>query len=290
MYDGTMRSLPFSLVAASFAAALAASAPVHARADALADLVNAYRGAPGACEGRAVAPAAPLAVEPVLAQVWVGPATFLESAIEHAGIRVDRAEAISVTGPADARAALAAMRDKYCTALLNPAYSALGTARRGDTWQIVLAHPLVLPPLPDTDQAGQAILALVNEARARPRTCGTTAFGPAGPLQWNARLAQAALAHSSELAANHYFSHQERDGSQPGDRATRSGYPWARIGENIAAGQRSPAEAVQGWLDSPGHCANIMNPAFTEMGAAYAIDPDNRNRTPYWTQAFGRPR
>jgi uncharacterized protein YkwD len=62
------------------------------------------------------------------------------------------------------------------------------------------------------------------------------------------------------------------------------------VGENIASGQRTVEDAVASWLDSPGHCANIMNPAFTDMGAAYAIDPRNRNRTAYWTQVFGTPR
>jgi uncharacterized protein YkwD len=49
------------------------------------------------------------------------------------------------------------------------------------------------------------------------------------------------------------------------------------------------AQTVADWLDSPGHCANIMNPAFTEMGAAYAVNPGNENRTPYWTQMLARP-
>ena len=74
------------------------------------------------------------------------------------------------------------------------------------------------------------------------------------------------------------------------DRATAAGYRWVRVGENIASGQRTVEDAVASWLDSPGHCANIMNPAFTEMGAAYAINPQSRNRTAYWTQVFGAPR
>jgi uncharacterized protein YkwD len=82
----------------------------------------------------------------------------------------------------------------------------------------------------------------------------------------------------------------EKDGSTPADRATRAGYPWRLVGENIASGNRTPQEAVQAWLDSPGHCANLMNPGFTEMGAAYAIDPHSENQTPYWTQVFARPR
>ena len=60
-----------------------------------------------------------------------------------------------------------------------------------------------------------------------------------------------------------------------------------RCGENIASGQRTVEEAMASWLDSPGHCANIMNPDFREMGAAYAINPQNQNRTAYWTQEFG---
>jgi uncharacterized protein YkwD len=92
------------------------------------------------------------------------------------------------------------------------------------------------------------------------------------------------------MAQKHYFNHKQPDGSLPADRATAAGYRWVRVGENIASGQRSVEEAVASWLDSPGHCANIMNPTFTEMGAAYAINPQNRNRTPYWTQVFGTPR
>jgi uncharacterized protein YkwD len=46
---------------------------------------------------------------------------------------------------------------------------------------------------------------------------------------------------------------------------------------------------VGGWLTSPGHCANIMNRDFTEMGAAYAINPGRERGRVYWTQVFGRP-
>ncbi|HCJ28080.1 MAG TPA: hypothetical protein DHV63_01935, partial [Pseudomonas sp.] len=60
-------------------------------------------------------------------------------------------------------------------------------------------------------------------------------------------------------------------------------------GENIAAGQGSAEQAVSSWLASPGHCQNIMNPGFTEMGAAYATNPRSA-ATIYWTQVFGTPR
>jgi uncharacterized protein YkwD len=276
------------------AAALALPLPAPAApssahpADELADLINAYRAAPGDCGGRPAMPA--LTSEPALSQVRVGSGTFLESALKNLGYRADRAEAISVTGPQDARAAMDVLQQKYCAKLLNPDVSAIGTARSGNEWQIVLAHPLIIPDLPGWEDAGQEILAGVNRARAQARTCGTQAFAPAPPVSWNRQLGLAALGHSSNMAEGHYFSHTEKNGSQPADRATGAGYAWRLVGENIASGNRTPQEAVQAWLDSPGHCANIMNPGFTEMGAAYAINPRNDNRTPYWTQVFARPR
>jgi uncharacterized protein YkwD len=284
MSHTTSPSLPRRLAAGLALAALCAA---PARADELADLINAYRAAPGACNGRPAGPAAPLAPEAALAAVRVGPVTILESALRDAGFEATRAEAISVSGPPDARAALSAIQQSYCATLLSEEFDAIGTARRGKEWQIVLARRLAIPALPDWEQAGQEILALVNATRAQPRTCGAQTYRPAPPLTWNPALGQAALAHSSDMAEHRYFDHQERDGSVAGDRAARAGYRWTRIGENIAAGQRSVEEAVAGWLDSPGHCSNIMNPAFSEMGAAYAINPQNRNRTPYWTQVFG---
>jgi len=269
-------------------AALAAAVP--ARADELANLINAYRAAPGTCAGAVAAPAGPLAVEPALARIRVGPGTFLEAALAGAGYPAAHAEAITVAGPPDARAVMDVIGARYCRTLRAAEFVAVGTARVGNDWQIVLARPIVIPPLPAWPDAGRDILARVNAARARPRTCGTQAFGPAGPLAWNPLLGQAALVHSTDMAQKHYFNHKQPDGSVPADRATRAGYRWTRVGENIASGQRTPEEAVASWLDSPGHCANIMNPTFTEMGAAYAINPQNRNRTAYWTQVFGTPR
>jgi len=269
-------------------AAVTMLAPAPARADELADLVNAYRTAPSDCGGRPAAP--PLVAEAALSQVQVGTGTFLESALKRLGYRADRAEAISLTGPQDAQAAMAVLRQKYCARLLDPGLSAIGTARRGDAWQVVLAHPLVIPELPGWEAAGAQILDGVNRARAQPRSCGTQSFAAAPPVVWNGRLGLAALAHSSNMAEGHYFSHKEKDGSGVAERATRAGYTWRAVGENIASGNRTPQEAVAAWLDSPGHCANIMNPVFTEMGAAYAINPDNENRTPYWTQVFAKPR
>lgn len=265
------------------------TAAAPARADELADLINAYRSAPGSCGDVAAAPAGALDVESALAGIRIGPGTFVEWALQQAGYRSEYAEAITITGPKDAHAAMDVLRQKSCATLLSTAFAAVGTAHIGNAWQVVLARPLVIPPLPAWQDAGQQILALVNAARAVPRVCGTESFGPAQPVRWNLRLGQAALAHSDDMADKHYFNHKQPDGTLPADRATAAGYRWRRVGENIASGQRTVEDAVASWLDSPGHCANIMNPDFREMGAAYAINPQNQNRTAYWTQVFGTP-
>lgn len=278
-----------SLLAAALAAAAYAPSARAREGDELAALINAYRAAPGQCAGRAAAPVAPLQPEAALSSLRIGFGTFLEPALKKAGYESERAESISVTGPPDAQAAMTVLREKYCDKLLSGGFTAIGTARRGNAWQVVLAHPLVLPPLPDPALLAEELLALVNQARATPRNCGTQAFGAAPPLTWNETLARAALGHSRDMAEKRYFDHKEPGGSTPPVRATQAGYRWSRVSENIASGQRTVAEAVEGWLDSPGHCANIMNPVVTEMGAAFAVNPASGRRTVYWTQMFGRP-
>jgi uncharacterized protein YkwD len=262
--------------------------PAQARAaDELAALINAYRAAPSGCTGHVAAPLPPLAPEGALARVTIGPGTFLESALSRLGYEADKADAISVTGPPDARAALEILRERHCGALLSADFSAVGTSRNGNAWQVVLARPHVFPTLPDWEHAGRDLVTLVNAARAQARDCGTEHFGPAAPVDWNPDLAEAAREHSTDMATRRYFKHQAPDGSMAAERAARAGYRGVRVGENIASGQPSVEEAMTSWLDSPGHCANIMNPGFREMGAAYAINPTNRNHTPYWTQVFG---
>lgn len=281
------------------AASLLASPAAHAQqqpaptADLLAPLVNAYRANPGDCNGQPMAPAAALDVQPALAQLRIGAGTFIESALERAGYAVETAQAVYVTGPDNARAAMDVLQQKYCSALLNPRFSAVGSYREGATWTVVLARPAAPLPsttYPDWRDAGQLILEQVNAARANSRMCGDQPFPAVPPLRWNDALGNAALAHSRDMATRRYFSHRAKDGSQVAQRATRAGYGWRRIGENIAFGQRTPQEAVAGWLDSPGHCANIMNGGFTEMGAAYGVTPERQNGIIYWTQAFGTPR
>jgi uncharacterized protein YkwD len=127
-----------------------------------------------------------------------------------------------------------------------------------------------------------AMLAAVNRLRAEGRDCGGDPYGPAAPLIWNGRLEAAADAHTRDMAAHGHFDHVGTDGSTVGDRVSREGYAWQRVGENIARYQDSVDEVVADWAASAGHCANLMNPSYVEFGAA--------EEDLYWTQVFGRPR
>ncbi|MDX1419059.1 MAG: CAP domain-containing protein [Rubricoccaceae bacterium] len=127
-----------------------------------------------------------------------------------------------------------------------------------------------------------AMLAAVNAHRAAGRDCGGERHGPAPPLVWNGHLAAAAGVHTHDMAVTGRFDHTGSDGSTVGERVSRTGYAWQRVGENIARGQPSVEAVVADWVASAGHCANLMNPSFVEFGAA--------EQDRYWTQVFARPR
>lgn len=123
-----------------------------------------------------------------------------------------------------------------------------------------------------------------NAHRARGAECDGEAFGPAEPLEMDPLLRLAARLHSTDMAENDYFSHDSLDGRDMSDRISATGFagafPW---GENIARGQRTPEEVVQGWMESPGHCRNIMNPSFHALGVGLA---ESSSGEPVWTQNF----
>src|ERR1700675_1152925 len=79
------------------------------------------------------------------------------------------------------------------------------------------------------------------------------------------------------MAGHNYFEHEDLSGHSPADRVRAVGYQEKLVGENIAYGPKSAEEVVQGWLDSPGHCENIMDPRFAEMGIAYARGPVSKH-------------
>lgn len=139
------------------------------------------------------------------------------------------------------------------------------------------------------DETDQALLERINRVRSEGRQCGDRFFEAAGPLSWSCKLEAAAQAHATAMAERDFFGHTGPDGVKLDERVTQSGYRWSAVGENLAAGQASVDEVVTGWLSSPGHCANIMKAAFTNMGAARVVRPGSQY-SPLWTQVFGRPR
>ena len=147
--------------------------------------------------------------------------------------------------------------------------------------------PSPTPPAPSSDAS--AFLSAINAVRAVGRNCGSTAYAAAPALAWNAKLEASALLHSQDMANQNYFSHTGKNGSQPWDRMTAAGYMWRAAAENIAAGQPDLRAVMDGWVKSPGHCANLMSAAYTEIGMAKATSSSSQYGV-YWTQNFGTPR
>ena len=131
-----------------------------------------------------------------------------------------------------------------------------------------------------------SMLLLVNAARAQARMCGSTLYPAVPALTWDNTLETTALNHSIDMSTNNFFSHTGSNGLSVADRADNAQYNWRAIGENIAAGQPTADVAVQEWLESAGHCENIMSASFQEIGAACVSD-SGAQYTHYWTQVFG---
>ncbi|GAB7026389.1 hypothetical protein JCM15764A_16370 [Geotalea toluenoxydans] len=135
------------------------------------------------------------------------------------------------------------------------------------------------------------MVAAINQARLSGMTCGATYYGPTTAITWNDRIGSAASRHSNDMAARDFFSHTGSDGSSAGDRLTQAGYIWSTYGENIAVGYSTPAAVVQAWLNSEGHCRNIMNPAYLEIGAGVATGTYRGVPSmDYWTLNLGKKR
>lgn len=212
----------------------------------------------------------------------------LRDAMPRTDYRGTHSESMRVDGSSDAKAILAALRDNYCDIITDASFKDIGVYQRGDAVWIVVATPFTAPSVRDAGVVSKEVLTLVNEARSKPRKCGRASFKAAPPLQLSALLNRAALVHNQDMSSNNFFEHQGSDGSKVGDRATRVGYRWRAVAENIAIGPTTPEVVVNGWLDSPGHCSNIMDTQYTEMGIAYLVNRKS-DAGIYWTQVFARP-
>jgi uncharacterized protein YkwD len=132
------------------------------------------------------------------------------------------------------------------------------------------------------------LLARLNAVRAAGADCHSEGVkAPAPPLTWNLLLTQAAEAHTQDMVAKNYFSHAGSDGSTLANRVDLTGYRWNALGENIAAGYSSIDAVVTGLMASDGHCTNIMEPAFAEVGTVCVPGTSANVYGNYWTMDFG---
>ena len=178
------------------------------------------------------------------------------------------------------------------------------TSVLGDNSEINNPQPFDAPTI--SQAKIDKYLKAINDARSHERNCGSKHFDATTHLQWSDELYKAAYEHSQDMAKSGVFEHRgsgyESDWtakvnsldhpSRFDERIVNNGYTYSSAGENIAAGQNSikqvfyGSKGVKGWLQSPGHCANIMNPNFTDIGMAMYYKKDDTNKY-YWTQDFG---
>lgn len=162
--------------------------------------------------------------------------------------------------------------------LCDPGFEEAGLAQAADLrsgdlyWTALWARPFSPAGL---ERTAREVIALTNTER------GAHGLPPLSP---DTPLTAAAQGHSADMVARDFYAHTSPEGRQPWDRAAAAGSHRRTIGENIACGQRSPAEVVLGWMNSPGHRANILKRDFTHIGVGLA--GGGRAGT-YWTQLFG---
>ena len=241
------------------------------------------------CEGRRgiSTPLKPSRGLDEVARIW-SRGGRLHEAVARTDYRAVNSASMRVEGTDDEERILDVLSESYCHSILEPSFTEIGVYQKGKQVWVVVAAPFAVPSAADARKVADRVLVLVNRARASPRQCGSTGLPAVPPLQPSVQLDAAALAHARDMTSHSMFEHRGSDGSTPADRVSRTGYVWKSVGENIAAGSADAESVVKGWLDSPGHCRNIMGPQFTEMGLAYASDPKSEAGI-YWSQVFGTP-
>ena len=209
----------------------------------------------------------------------------LEMATSGSGYRAKQSASIHIRNTKGDDGITRVLAQRFCEIVTDANLREIGVYRRGEDVWIVLAAPFSPPGPHDASTVSHRVLELINEARLQPRSCGRKKFAATTPLKQVAALESAALAHAQDMAAHGYLGHKGSDGSMPGDRATRANYTWSSVAENVAAGQTTAEEVVNTWLASPGHCANLMNPRYSDTGVTYAVNPASQKGM-YWVQVF----
>jgi len=281
---------------------LVAVATHTASADALSRLQSVRQSG---CEGlsRYEAPLERLGSLDLAARLWAT-GTELDEAMDRAGYTATQVSTLHVHGGVDALMGA----DGSCRTIRDSAFRAIGVYQSGTGTWLILAAPaypggvlgsprraaLVSVPSPAKASAvaggrlPERVLDLVNLARKSGRRCGKQYFPTAAPVQLSNMLNTVAFRHAADMAQHAYFEHVDLDGKTPAERVKAAGYRERLVGENIAYGPTSAQEVVAGWLASPGHCENIMDRRFAEMGLAWAPGAAHLPG-PYWVQLLVEP-
>jgi uncharacterized protein YkwD len=168
--------------------------------------------------------------------------------------------------------------------VLDPAFRHIGVgyAYDGGTryrhyWTVSFATPAN----GDVAALAEAVIRLTNDERKKRGL---------PPLSLNRNLAKSAQYHADFMARNDCFAHRCAKEPPLAQRAKNAGYGYRGVAENIAGGSPTPAEVVEGWMNSPGHRANILHPEMREIGIGYALLNEDTGRETwrhYWVQNFG---
>ena len=138
-----------------------------------------------------------------------------------------------------------------------------------------LIYPGQIINIPTTDEAvtayEQEVIRLVNEVRVQ---------NGLKTLTYDWELSRVARYKSQDMKDNRYFAHTSPVYGTPGEMVRNFGISYKSVGENIARGYKTPQAVVDGWMNSSGHRANILNAKYTRIGVGYV--PDGH----YWTQMF----
>jgi uncharacterized protein YkwD len=148
------------------------------------------------------------------------------------------------------------------------------------TTPIPFGRPALVPTLPDPETKDSAVAELINEKRVE--------YG-LSTLTLTPTLTLTALRHSEDMASHDFFDHASSDGTGPGERVRAAGYDWVDLGEIIACGYMGdPHWVVDGWMESPEHRQDILNPEYEEYGVGYVFAAGTTCEH-FWTVDFGKP-
>ena len=212
--------------------------------------------------------------------------TSVDRRIVGNGYRYGESRTYIAAGQDNAGAALTAMMGRKWgrEMVLDPAFRHVGVGYAfagGSKYRHYWTISFAAPANGDVTALAAEVVRLTNAER---RKRGLPALAP------NRNLAKSAQSHADFMARNDCFAHRCPKEPPLAQRATRAGYPYRGVAENIAAGAPTPAQVVEIWMDSPGHRANILHPEMREIGIGYALlndDPGKETYRHYWVQNFG---